>query len=112
MRDLKADSEQIQNFRCKWRQSTSLEEAWDIGVAWEYFCREKAELWAELWLDQALAEKERADKAEALARELVEALKRATLRYLGGRLEVDLSAFLSAKRLLKRAKEVLGDEAT
>ena len=71
MRDLKADSEQIQNFRSKWRQSTSLEEAWDIGVAWECFCREKAELWEELWLDQALAEKERADKAEALVLELV-----------------------------------------
>jgi len=54
---LEADSEQIQNFRCKWRQSTLLEEAWDIGEAWECFCREKAELWAELWLDQALAEK-------------------------------------------------------
>jgi hypothetical protein len=105
-RDLKADLEQIQNFRSKWRQSTSLEEAWDIGVAWEYFWREKAEL----WLDQALAEKERADKAEALARELVEALKKATVRYLGGGLEADLSAFLSAKRLLERAKEVLGDE--
>jgi hypothetical protein len=57
-----------------------------------------------------LAEKERADKAEALARELVEALKKATVRYLGGGLEADLSAFLSAKRLLERAKEVLGDE--
>ena len=53
---------------------------------------------------------ERAIKVEALARELVEALKKATVRYLGGRLEADLSAFLSAKRLLKKAKEVLGDE--
>ena len=33
----------------------------------EDFCRDKAEL----WLEQALAEKERADKAEALVRELV-----------------------------------------
>lgn len=53
---------------------------------------------------------ERAIEAEALARELVDMLEKATLRYLGGRLEVDLSAFLSAKRLLERAKEVLGDE--
>ena len=111
MRDLKADSEQIQNFRSKWRQSTSLEEAWDIGVAWEHFCREKAELWAELWLDQALAEKERADKAEALARELVEA---------AGALVDDLEwsdkVYASwppyvqrVEVLLAKAKEVLGD---
>ena len=104
MRDLKADSEQIQNFRCKWRQSTSLEEAWDIGVAWECFCREKAELWEELWLDQALAEKERADKAEALARELADMLRRVTP------LEFDLELVHEAYGLLKKAKEVLGDE--
>ncbi len=36
MRDLKTDLEQIQNFRSKWRQSTSLEEAWGIGEAWEW----------------------------------------------------------------------------
>ena len=53
---------------------------------------------------------ERAIKAEALARELVDMLERATPRYLAGRPELDLSAFLSAKRLLKKAKEVLGDE--
>ena len=66
-RDLKADLEQVRNFRSRWRQSTSPEEDWKIGVVLEDFCRDKAEL----WLDQALAEKERADKAEALARELV-----------------------------------------
>ena len=66
-RDLKADLEQVRNFRSKWRQSTSPEEDWKIGVVLEDFCRDKAEL----WLDQALAEKERADKAESLARELV-----------------------------------------
>jgi hypothetical protein len=55
---------------------------------------------------------ERALKAEALARELVDMLERATPRYLEGRPELDLSAFLSAKWLLKKAKEVLGDEET
>ncbi len=115
-RDLKADSEQIQNFRSKWRQSTSLEEAWDIGVAWECFCREKAELWAELWLDQALAEKERADKAEALARELVDALRgiseildNATCRCRCGFCEY-FKAQKIAEKSLAKAKEVLGDE--
>ena len=106
-RDLKADLEQVRNFRSRWRQSTSPEEDWKIGVVLEDFCRDKAEL----WLDQALAEKERADKAEALARELVAALERATPRYLAGRPELDLSAFLSAKWLLKKAKEVLSDDS-
>ena len=115
MRDLKADSEQIQNLRSKWRQSTSLEEAWDIGVAWECFCREKAEL----WLDQALAEKERADKAEALARELVEALKhierlaelaRSRSRYPGAVMSCGAEIRLAVEGALEKAKEVLGDE--
>jgi hypothetical protein len=66
-RDLKADLEQIRNFHSKWRQSTSPEEDWKIGVLLEDFCRDKAEL----WLEQALAEKERADKYESLMRELV-----------------------------------------
>jgi predicted nucleotidyltransferase len=66
-RDLKADLEQVRNFRSRLRQSISPEEDWKIGVVLEDFCRDKAEL----WLDQALAEKERADKAEALVRELV-----------------------------------------
>ena len=66
-RDLKADLEQVRNFRSRWRQSTSPEEDWKIGVVLEDFCRDKAEL----WLEQALAEKERADKYESLARELV-----------------------------------------
>ena len=113
--DLKADLEQIQNFRSKWRQSTSLEEAWDIGVAWEYFWREKAEL----WLDQALAEKERADKAEALARELVEALKhierlaelaRRRSRYPGAVMSYGAEIRLAVEGALEKAKEVLGDE--
>lgn len=103
-RDLKADSEQIQNFRSKWRQSTSLEEAWDIGVAWEHFCREKAELWAELWLDQALAEKERADKAEALARELVGVID--DLRRQISQCGLDEQMW----EVYRTAKEVLGDE--
>jgi len=66
-RDLKADLEQIRNFRSMWRQSTSPEEDWKIGVLLEDFCRDKAEL----WLEQALAEKERADKYESLMRKLV-----------------------------------------
>lgn len=53
---------------------------------------------------------ERAIEAEALARELMDMLKKATPRYLEGRPELDLSTFLSAKWLLERAKEVLGDE--
>ena len=115
-RDLKADSEQIQNFRSKWRQSSSPEEAWDIGVAWEHFCREKAELWAELWLDQALAEKERADKAEALARELVAALQGVSgmLDYATGECRCGVCEYCNvqkrADKALTKAKEVLGDE--
>ena len=66
-RDLKADLEQVRNFRSRWRQSTSPEEDWKIGVVLENFCRDKAEL----WLEQALAEKERADKYESLVQELV-----------------------------------------
>ena len=99
-RDLKADSEQIQNFRSKWRQSTSPEEAWDIGVAWEYFCREKAEL----WLDQALAEKERADKAEALARELVGVIDDLCRQISQCGLDEQMW------EVYRTAKEVLGDE--
>jgi hypothetical protein len=53
---------------------------------------------------------ERAIEAEALARELMDMLKKATPRYLEGRPELDLSTFLSAKWLLERAKEVLEDE--
>ena len=103
-----------------WRQSTSPE--------WEYFCREKAELWAELWLDQALAEKERADKAEALCRELVEVLKKheqweadfilddkawATVNGLPQFTQELYDAWLEFQtvrnKVLVKAKEVLGD---
>ena len=105
MRDLKADLKFCDRVtQGPWRQSTSLEETWDIGEAWECFCREKAELWEELWLDQALAEKERADKAEALVRELADMLGRVTP------LELDLELVREAYGLLKKAKEVLGDE--
>lgn len=71
----------------------------DPGVRTEYELHEVAE--------HAI---ERALKAEVLARELVDMLERATPRYLEGRPELDLSAFLSAKRLPERAKEVLRDE--
>ena len=53
---------------------------------------------------------ERALKAEALARELVDVLGRVTPRYLEGRLELDLDLVHEANGLLKKAKEVLGDD--
>ncbi len=61
-------------------------------------------------MDDTNAEKERADKAEALARELVDMLGRVTPRYLAGRLELDLDLVSEANGLLKKAKEVLGDD--
>ncbi len=59
---------------------------------------------------QALEEKERADKCEALVRELLDVLGRVTPRYLAGRLELDLDLVHEANGLLEKAKEVLGDE--
>jgi hypothetical protein len=53
---------------------------------------------------------ERALKAEALARELVDMLERATPRYLAGRPELDLDLVHEVNGLLKKAKEVLGDD--
>ena len=53
---------------------------------------------------------ERAIKVEALARELVDMLGRVTPCYLEGRLGIDLDAVYEVNRLLKKAKEVLGDE--
>ena len=53
---------------------------------------------------------ERALKAEALARKLLDVLGRVIPRYLVGRLEVDLDSVLEANGLLKRAEEVPGDE--
>lgn len=91
-------------FRGKAEPVTSPEEAWDIGEAWEHFCREKAELWAELWLDQALAEKERADKAEALVRELVGVIDELCR-------QINECGFDGEMwDVYQRAKEVLGDE--
>src|SRR5690554_7703652 len=52
---------------------------------------------------------ERALKAEALARKLLDVLGRVIPRYLVGRLELDLDSVLEANGLLKRAEEVLGD---
>ena len=99
-RDLKADLEQIQNFRSKWRQSTSLEEAWDIGVVLEDFCRDKAEL----WLEQALAEKERADKYESLMRKLVGVIDDLCR-------QINQCGFDEQMwEVYKKVKEMLGDE--
>jgi hypothetical protein len=58
---------------------------------------------------------ERALKAEALARELVDMLERVIPRYLVGRLELVLDELVldsvhEANWLLKKAKEVLGDD--
>ena len=99
-RDLKADLEQVRNFRSRWRQSTSPEEDWKIGVVLEDFCRDKAEL----WLDQALAEKERADKAEALARELVGVIDDLCRQINQCGLDEQMW------EVYRTAKEVLGDE--
>jgi hypothetical protein len=53
---------------------------------------------------------ERAIKVEALARELVDMLGRVTPCYTEGRLGIDLDAVYEVNGLLKKAKEVLGDE--
>ena len=99
-RDLKADLEQVRNFRSRLRQSISPEEDWKIGVVLEDFCRDKAEL----WLDQALAEKERADKAEALVRELVGVIDDLCRQINQCGLDEQMW------EVYRRAKEVLGDE--
>jgi len=100
-RDLKADLEQVRNFRSRLRQSISPEEDWKIGVVLEDFCRDKAEL----WLDQALAEKERADKAEALVRELVGVIDDLCRQINQCGLDEQMW------EVYRTAKEVLGDEA-
>ena len=40
-RDLKADLEQVRNFRSRLRQSISPEEDWKIGVYWRTFAETK-----------------------------------------------------------------------
>ena len=101
-RDLKADLEQVRNFRSRWRQSTSPEEDWKIGVVLEDFCRDKAEL----WLEQALAEKERADKYESLARELVGVIDDLCRQINQCGLDEQMWA------VYRTAKEVLGNDRT
>jgi hypothetical protein len=99
-RDLKADLEQVRNFRSMWRQSTSPEEDWKIGVLLEDFCRDKAEL----WLEQALAEKERADKYESLMRKLVGVIDDLCR-------QINQCGFDEQMwEVYKKAKEMLGDE--
>jgi hypothetical protein len=53
---------------------------------------------------------ERAIKAEALVQELADMLGRVTPCYLEGRLGIDLDSMYEVNGLLKKAKEVLGDE--
>lgn len=117
MRDLKADLKSIQEGR-------TLFDDPDPSVGTKYELYEVAEhaigraikaekaLGNETILNgKALAKlNERADKAEALARELVDMLGRVTPRYLEGRLELDLDLVHEANGLLEKAKEVLGDE--
>ena len=105
-RDLKADLEQIRNFRSMWRQSTSPEEDWKIGVLLEDFCRDKAEL----WLEQALAEKERADKLESLVRDVERVLER--MKFLSEEgLMIDEIDDYQLDVAIAKAKEVLGDDS-
>jgi hypothetical protein len=96
-RDLKADLEAI-------REGATLFGDPNPGVNTQYELYEVAE--------HAI---ERALKAEALARELVDMLERVIPRYLAGRLELVLDELVldsvhEANWLLKKAKEVLGDE--
>ncbi len=100
-RDLKADLEQVRNFRSRWRQSTSPEEDWKIGVVLEDFCRDKAEL----WLEQALAEKERADKYESLVQELVGVIDDLCRQINQCGLDEQMW------EVYRTAKEVLGDDS-
>ena len=99
-RDLKADLEQVRNFHSRWRQSTSPEEDWKIGVLLEDFCRDKAEL----WLEQALAEKERADKYESLMWKLVGVIDDLCRQINQCGLDEHMW------EVYKTAKEVLGDD--
>ena len=91
-RDLRADLEAI-------REGATLFGDPNPGVNTQYELYEVAE--------HAI---ERALKAEALARELVDVLGRVIPRYLVERLELDLDSVHEANWLLKKAKEVLGDE--
>ena len=126
-RDLKADLEQVRNFRSRLRQSTSPEEAWKIGVVWEDFCRDKAEL----WLEQGVVELERSEQLESLVRELAEALQlyenweaklimddslwqsASGLPFITQEVWDDLVAVQAERnKVLHKAKEVLGNDRT
>ena len=96
-RDLKADLEAI-------REGATLFGDPNPGVNTQYELYEVAE--------HAI---ERALKAEALVRELADMLERVIPRYLVGRLELVLDELVldsvhEANWLLKKAKEVLGDD--
>ena len=98
MRDLKADLEELE----------SLKE--DIVCFIENN--------AEKWLEQDVSEAERAEKAEALARELVAALQGVSgmLDYATGECRCGVCEYCNvqkrADKALAKAKEVLGDEET
>ena len=71
---------------------------------------------AEKWLEQGISEAERAEKAEALARELVAALQGVSgmLDYATRRCRCGVCEYCNvqkrADKALAKAKEVLGDE--
>ena len=111
-RDLKADLEWLKG------QRTSVERELALIKNTRFYAREQKEAKKlliiynalEIVTRRALAEETRAIKAEALARELVDMLGRVIPCYLAGRLELDLDLVHEANGLLKKAKEVLGDE--
>ena len=71
---------------------------------------------AEKWLEQGVSEAERAEKAEALARELAAALQGVSgmLDYATGECRCGVCEYCNvqerADKTLAKAKEVLGDE--
>jgi len=65
---------------------------------------------AEKWLEKALAEKERADKYEALVRESVVVLER--MKFLSEEgFMIDETDYYALEQTINKAKEALGDDA-
>ena len=88
-RDLKADLEELH----------SLMQSADDWENMQNFIR----AFGDEWLNQALAEKERADRSEALVRELVD-----TLNLAQESLHENGIGIVDDRQVMKRAKEVLG----